>query len=109
MYAATASYVYGIINNESRSLPAMLSLLAICLLVAVWLTLTARGLLRNVRWSRSSAIFWQTCQLAVAAASFSGTFANPFYGELLIVPSVIVLVLLFTKPVLADAKRQLEN
>jgi hypothetical protein len=109
MYVATASYVYGIATNESRSLPAMISLLAICLLVAVWLTLTARALLKNQRWARSSAVFWQTCQLAVAAASFTGPGANVYYGELLIIPRVIVLVLLFTKPVIQDAKRQLEN
>lgn len=106
MYVAAASYVYGIATNESRSLPAMLSLLAICLLVAVWLTFTAKSLLKNQRWSRSSALFWQTCQLAVAAASFSGQEANALYGLALIVPSVLVIGLLFSKPVLQDAKRQ---
>ncbi|MFM6980845.1 MAG: hypothetical protein ACKOWE_05520 [Micrococcales bacterium] len=108
MFAATGTYIYGIATNESRSLPAMITLLAICLLVAVWLTFTTKGLLQNQRWSRSSAVFWQTCQLAVAAASFTGPTPNALYGVALIIPSVICLVLLFMKPVLQDAKHQLE-
>lgn len=106
MYVAAASYVFGIVTNESRSLPAMISLLAICLLVAVWLTFTAKSLRQNQRWSRSSALFWQTCQLAIAAESFTGPGANYFYGIALIVPSFVVIGLLFRKPVLQDAKRQ---
>lgn len=109
MFAATASYVYGLVANESRSIPAMVTLLAICLLVAVWLSFTTRALLQNKRWSRSSALFWQTCQLAVAAGSFTGPTPNALYGMALIIPSVIVITLLFTKPVLEDAKKQLEN
>lgn len=108
MYLATASYAFGIISNESRSLAAMIFLLALCLLVAVWLTFTAKGLLQNKRWSRSSALFWQTCQLAVAAGSFTGPTPNSGYGIALIVPSVIVIVLLFNKVVIADGKKQLE-
>lgn len=95
-----------IAQGLSKSLAMAISLAAVVLLVAVWLVFVGLRLLQNRRWSRSAAIFWQTCQLAVASASFTGRGASPAIGVALIVPSVIVIALLFTKPVLRSAREQ---
>jgi hypothetical protein len=107
LYVATATFIYGIIAGDSRSLPAMLALTALIALAAIWLTYCVLALLQGKRWARSSAIFWQTCQLAIASASFSGVGANAFIGVALIVPSLAVIALLFTKPVIDAAKEEL--
>jgi hypothetical protein len=69
------------------------------LIVAIWLAYVVKALYDGRRWARSGAIFWQLVQLAIAWGSFTGQFANAAIGIGLIVPSVAVIALLFTKPV----------
>lgn len=90
-----------LITGGAKSLVTSLALLVLVAAAAGWLNLIVRGLLRGKRWARSAALFWQLVQLAVASGSFSGQFGSQAIGWALIVPSVVVLVLLFTKPVVA--------
>ena len=98
-----------IISGLSRSLPAAIALAALVLGAGVWLQFVAKAVPQNHRWARSAAIFWQTCQLAVASASFTGRGANIAIGAALVVASVAVLALLFSKPVIAASRAQLEE
>jgi hypothetical protein len=59
------------------------------------------SLLKGRRWARSAGVFWQLVQLAIASGSFSGQFGSQAIGWSLIVPSVLVLALLFSKKVVA--------
>jgi len=68
-----------------------------------------KGLYAGRRWARSGAIFWQLVQLTVAWGSFTGQFANAAIGFGLIVPSVAVIALLFTKPVFDSTQGELES
>lgn len=106
MVASAAVLWIDIFTGQARSLPIAIALAALVLLVAVWLVFVGLRLLQNQRWSRHAAIFWQTCQLAVASASFTGRGASPGIGVALLIPAVAVLVLLFTRPVLRAAKEQ---
>ena len=98
-----------IVAGQSRSLPTAISLNVLVAGLGAWLVLVARRLLQQERWARSAAIFWQTCMLAVASASFTGRGANAVIGVALIVPAVLVLVALFSAPVLRAAKAALER
>ncbi|MFM5905722.1 MAG: hypothetical protein ACKORF_06445, partial [Micrococcales bacterium] len=98
-----------IIAGLSRSLPAAISLAALVLGAGVWLLFVARAIPTQKRWARSASIFWQTCQLAIASASFTGRGANFAIGITLVVISLAVLALLLSRPVLAASKAELEE
>ena len=103
-----AQLLVGIMLGESRSLPTTLSLFGIVALTAAAVLFFAYGLFQGKRWARSAALFWQLIQLAIASGSFTGQFGSNAIGWGLIIPSVIVLVLLFTKPVVAATLRGLD-
>ena len=103
-----AQLLVGILLGESRSLPTTLSLFAIVALTAAAVLFFAYGLLQGKRWARSAALFWQLIQLAIASGSFTGQFGSNAIGWSLIIPSVTVLVLLFTKKVVASTMRGLD-
>lgn len=94
-----SSYLLATIAGQVKSLPTMLALAALGLIVAIWLAYVVKALYDGRRWARSGAIFWQLVQLAIAWGSFTGQFANAAIGIALIVPSITVIALLFTKPV----------
>ena len=98
---AAAFLLIEIIAGQSKSFVTAISLFALVAAAAVWVGNILAGLARNRRWSRSGAFFWQLIQLSIGTASFSGQFANWAIGLALIVPSLIVCVLLLTKPVVA--------
>jgi len=92
--------VIDIILGNAKSLPTALALAALVLAPGVWLVFVVKSLLRCRRWARNAALFWQLVQLSVASASFTGRFANPFIGSALVITAVVVIALLFTKPVM---------
>ena len=103
-----AQLLVGIFLGQSRSLATAVSLFAIVAGVSAAVLFFAYGLFQGKRWARSAALFWQLIQLSIAAGSFSGQFGSQAIGWSLIIPSVIVLVLLFTKPVVAATMRGLD-
>ncbi|MEN9753293.1 MAG: hypothetical protein RL670_984 [Actinomycetota bacterium] len=92
--------VIDIIVGAAKSVPTAAALAALVLTPGVWLLFVTRALLRGNRWARNAALFWQLVQLSVASASFTGRFANAWIGSALVASSVILLVFLFTKPVM---------
>ena len=99
LIALVVTYVVATLSGEVKSLPTMLALTALGVILAVWLAFTIKALRDGRRWARNAAIFWQLVQLTVAWGSFTGQFANFGIGIGLILPSVAVIALLFTKPV----------
>jgi hypothetical protein len=100
LVAYSISIVVDILAGQVKILAMLLSYIALLLAFALWMTLAAKGLWQSKRWARSSAITWQIMQLSVAAASFTGEFANYAVGIAIAVPSVLVLALLFSKSVI---------
>jgi len=107
LIALVITYVAATLSGEVKSLPTMLALTALGLILTVWLIFIFRALNAGRRWSRNAAIFWQLVQLTVAWGSFTGQFANPAIGVGLILPSVAVIALLFTKPVFAATQGEI--
>ena len=100
--------IFNIISGTEKSLAVSASLDALIAAFAIWGALITKGLWQLKSWARSSSIFWQSAQLAIAYESFQGETANPLIGWALIVPSIAVLALMFTNPLANLLKRNLE-
>lgn len=90
-----------LLSGETRSFVTSVALFALVTAAAAWVIFVGFALLQRKRWARSGGVFWQLVQLAVATGSFSGQFGSQAIGWSLILPSVLVLGLLFSKKVVA--------
>ena len=99
--ALAARLGLALVSGETRSLVTSVALFALVAAAAIWVIFVSLNLLRGKRWSRSAGVFWQLIQLAVATGSFSGQFGSQAIGWSLIIPSVLVIGLLFSKKVVA--------
>lgn len=89
----------GILAGESRAFTTAIALFAMVAAAAAWLFYVAFSLTRAKRWARSAALFWQLVMSAIASGSFTGQFGSQAIGWALVAPAAVVLILIFTKPV----------
>ena len=99
--ALAARLGLALVSGETKSFVTSVALFALVAAAAIWVIFVALNLFRGKRWSRSAGVFWQLIQLAVATGSFSGQFGSQAIGWSLIIPSVLVIGLLFSKKVVA--------
>ena len=96
--------IYLVIEILTSSAASILSAVAFTVIVgaaAIWVGFIAANTLRGRAWIRGAAITWQVMQVVVAVGCLQGLFATPLVGWLLIAAAIVVLVLLFTRPVVA--------
>jgi hypothetical protein len=106
MTAVTVLLVVDLLTSTPASLASAVALIALAALAAVFLGAIVRGILRGRSWVRPAAVTWQFLQIAVGVGSLQGADARQDLGWGLIVPSVVVLVLLFTRSVLLATRRR---
>ena len=82
-----------------------LALIAISVFFSVSLVAMGVAALRRRPWVRAAGLTWQLVQIAVAAGSFQGLFAQPEIGWLLLAPAALATVLLFAPSVVAATRR----
>ena len=99
-------YAIEAITGHARYLPTMIALTVLIFGFAAWASAAVRGLMNSKSWGRSSTVFIQTAMIAVGYYSFQGETARPDIGWALIVPALVVLALLFTKPLSENFKRE---
>ena len=104
--AATVYLLVELLVAKPASFTSALALLVLTAIATVWLGFIAANVLRGRAWTRGAAIVWQVLQGAVAIGCFQGAFAQPEIGWLLLVPALVVLVLLFTPPVVAAISKR---
>ena len=104
-----AFLVWGLALGQFRLFSADLTLIVLFLMAAIWIGFAAWKIRAGARWARSSAIFWQAAQLLLGYDSVTGRGANWFIGGALAVLGVVVLALLFSKPVIAAAREEIGN
>lgn len=104
LWAAVLWFVFELLTATPSSLAGALVILAIVAIAAIGVSVVAGGAARGRSWMRSPAVTWQLMQIAVAIGFFQGLYSRPDLGWLLLIPSVLVLVLLFT-PRVIDATR----
>ena len=105
----TAGAVYLLIElliETPQSYPAAIAILVLTVLAAVWVGMIALHTLRGRPWTRGAAVVWQVLQASIGLGCLQGLFARPEIGWPLIILSLVVLVLLFTKSVLAATARE---
>lgn len=108
--AAFAVYLlWGFVTGQAKLASADLTLVVLFGAAGAWLWYIGVSLRRGKRWSRSAAIFWQTCQLFLASQSFTGRGANWLIGVLLIASAIWVLGNLFMRSVLNSSKSEIDK
>ncbi|TFD31255.1 hypothetical protein E3T49_06415 [Cryobacterium cryoconiti] len=102
LWAAVVWLILELLTETPTSLASAVAILVLVLIAASWVTAIAINSLRRRSWIRGAAVTWQLVQIAVAVGSFQGLYARPDLGWALLLPSVVVLVLLFQRPVIAE-------
>jgi hypothetical protein len=103
---ATVVLIFELLVATPDSFPSAVALTVFVAIAAVWVFVIAVNSLRGRAWIRGAAIVVQVLLAALALGSFTGLGARVDIGWLLLAPAIIVLVLLFTKPVLAETSRR---
>ena len=106
MIAASVYLVVELLVATPASFPSAVALTILTVLAAIWVGVIAVNILRGSPWVRGATVVWQVLQIAVAVGCFQGLFARPDIGWALLIPALVVLVLLFTPPVLAATARR---
>jgi hypothetical protein len=83
---------------DATSVASGVALAILCIVAAIWMGAMIVGLLRAQPWVRSGVIVWQFLQVAIAIGAFQGVFRVPAVGWVLLVPAVIGLVLVLSRP-----------
>jgi len=106
LVAATGFLVIELFVATPSSFPTAIALTVVVAIAAVWLAVITVNILQRQSWVRSAALVWQVLQIAVAIGSFQGLFARQDIGWLLLIPAVVAIILLFTRPVIEATARR---
>ena len=99
--AATIYFVIELLTTKPASVASALTITAIIALATIWVGFIVAGVLRGQAWTRAAVVVVQVLFAAVAIGSFQGPDPQIALGVALLIPALVVLVLLFSKPVLA--------
>ncbi len=102
----TVTMLIEILRNDSASVGSGVALVVLGVIATGWLVVVASNVLGGRAWTRSATVVSQVLQLAVAVGAFQGAFARPDVGWLLLIPAVVALGILFTRPVVAFTARR---
>jgi len=99
LWAAVLWLILELLTQQPTSFASALAILVLTVVAALWVSTITVGTLRGRSWIRAAAVTWQLVQIFIAVGCFQGFYARPDLGWALLVPSVLVLVLLFTRSV----------
>ena len=92
--------------DTPQSFASAVAILVLTALAAVGVAVVTVKLLAGEAWTRGAVVVWQVLQASIGFGSLQGLYARPDVGWPLILLAVAVLVLMFTKPVLAATARR---
>jgi hypothetical protein len=101
LWAAVIWLVLELLTDQPTSFASALAILVLAVIAAAWVTAITVATLRGRSWIRAAAVTWQLVQVFIAIGCFQGLYARPDLGWALLVPSALVMVLLFTRSVIA--------
>ena len=104
VWLAAAWLVFELLTATPTSLAGAVAILVLGVVAALWVSAIAWGALRARSWIRGAALTWQLVQIFVAIGCFQGLYARVDVGWALLLPSIAVIVLLFTPRVLAATR-----
>jgi hypothetical protein len=100
LWAAVIWLILELLTDQPTSFASAIAILVLTIVAALWVSTIAVATLRARPWIRAAAVTWQLVQVFVAIGCFQGLYARPDLGWALLVPSALVIVLLFTRSVL---------
>jgi hypothetical protein len=103
LLAAAGWFALGLLTSTPTSLGGAVFMLVLLLLFAGWLLVVGHFFFRGYRWTRSAALVFQFFAIVVAIPTLTGGVI--WVGLLLLVPAVVVVHQLFTRPVVAYTRR----
>jgi hypothetical protein len=103
---ATVVLIVELLVARADSFASAVALTVCAAIAAVWVFVIALNSLRGRAWIRGAAIVVQVLIAALALGSFQGLLPRADIGWLLLIPAIVVVVLLFTKPVLAETSQR---
>lgn len=89
-----------LLTRPAASEAGAIALLTLTVVAATWVSAIAVNVLRGRGWVRGAAVTWQVVQVAVGIGFVQGADANIALGLALILPSVVVVGLLFAPSVM---------
>lgn len=101
--------MYELVAAVPTSYASAVAILVLSLIATAWLAVLAINAMRGRSWVRSGTVVWQVLQLAVAVGFFQGEFARPDLAWALLVPAVLAIVLVFSRPVIQAMGRTEED
>ncbi|MBG6189687.1 hypothetical protein IWX64_000614 [Arthrobacter sp. CAN_A212] len=107
LLTAAGWYLYGLLTSTPTSLGGAIFTLVFLVVLALWLLLVSYHLVKGYRWTRSAALVFQLFVIVIAVPTLSAGIIP--VGLALLVPAAAVLLVLFTKPVLAYTSRTGDN
>ncbi|WP_146066149.1 hypothetical protein [Cryobacterium sp. Y82] len=106
VWALSAWWVLELLIATPNSVGASLALLALIVVAALWVSAITVGALRRRPWIRGAAVTWQLVLVMIAIGCFQGIYARPDVGWALLLPSIIVLILVFNPRVVAATSHE---
>ena len=97
--ALTGLLFVELFTERPQSYPSALAIFVLTGLAAVALVLVGISVLRGRPWTRGAVLVWQVLQIGVGLGSSQGMLPRQDIAWVLILPAVLALVLLFSKPV----------
>lgn len=88
-----------VIVAPASSLASGIALTILAAIAALWLGALFVGLRNRRPWVRSGIIVWQVLQGALAIGAFQGVFRVPAVGWLLLIPALLGITLVLSRPV----------
>lgn len=107
LLAVAGWFAFGLMTSTPTSFGGAVFMLILVLLFAGWLLVVGHFLYRGYRWTRSAALVFQFFVIVVAVPTLTGGII--WVGLLLLVPAVVVVHQLFTRPVLGYMSRTSEE
>jgi hypothetical protein len=97
--------VFDIVTQPASSIASAIALTVLVIIAAAFVAAVAVAMVKRAPWSRGAAVVWQLVQLAIGVGAFQGATAQPGWGWAILAPTIVALILLFTKSVMAALRR----
>ena len=99
LVVVTVVLVVELLTAPAASIASGIALTVLSAIAALWLGALLVGLRNRRPWVRSGIIVWQVLQGALAIGAFQGVFRVPAVGWVLLIPALLGITLVLSRPV----------
>lgn len=103
LLAVAGWFVYNLLTVTPLSMGGAVFTTVLLAAAGIWLLVVGHFFFRGYRWTRAAVLVFQLFAVVLAVPTLQGGVVLP--GLALLLPAAVVLVLLFTKPVISHTSR----